>query len=299
MGSWIAAWLAVGAGAVVAALPGEAWACSCGDESTTVVLPEPGSASIPANAKVWIQDETLALLWKKTGVEWRRQCESDAPSILDEDGVPIPAIITELNAVLVLSADGPLTMGHTYQIQGCGGYPFDPYGDEAPLDLGTFRVDRDADETKPGLPIVDIGASDYLEDANDSCGDFAYVEVTWSSDEPGLLLVDVGDSGSPDLDLEDLSGHVSGLVINEEFRIGRGLCELGAGWGEAAPGASTDVRFGMLDLAGNFSGWTDPVRIEIEERCGCSTGSPRAGLIVLVVLPLVRRRKRGCASHSQ
>jgi MYXO-CTERM domain-containing protein len=56
---------------------------------------------------------------------------------------------------------------------------------------------------------------------------------------------------------------------------------------------SAPVRYGAFDLAGNFSGWTEPDTLTIGRGCGCRSDAPGApSLLLLAVAALALRRRR-------
>ena len=70
-------------------------------------------------------------------------------------------------------------------------------------------------------------------------------------------------------------------------RVGSGPCT--GGWPRSGDGAadSAPVRFGAIDLAGNFSGWSDPVNVQLPDGCGCRLGGAAPGASALWMAPLL------------
>ena len=79
-----------------------------------------------------------------------------------------------------------------------------------------------------------------------------------------------------------------GEVSEHDVTIGRGVCLFN--WPGADEGESTDVRFATVDVAGNFSGWSQTSTATVETVGGCASARPDVwGLMVLVALGLLRR----------
>ncbi len=130
------------------------------------------------------------------------------------------------------------------------------------------------------------------------------------ADFDGLLVKDVGAQGQPSLGGVDISRLDPGAA--PELELLKQPCRENF---SAQRGASAMVRFGVLDLAGNFSGWGETESVQFpatdtelsepsgnaEEEAGagggCSlrgcAGSRAAGLaVLLMVAELARTRRR-------
>ncbi len=137
------------------------------------------------------------------------------------------------------------------------------------------------DDEAPAVPErldVEIHSDDYVTGPCDGWEDWARFEVG-SAGFVDLMADDeqVFDSEEPDSPLVDMS--LSGELA----------------WsGRAQPGTELRVRFATLDVAGNFSGWSEvePVPWPLAG-CTCDAGGQAAGLALLPLLLLVARRRRG------
>jgi hypothetical protein len=130
----------------------------------------------------------------------------------------------------------------------------------------------------------------------------------------GLLVKDLGAQGSPSLAAIDVS-HVGGDGdARPTLRLARTPCMENFA---AQPGASASVRFGVFDLAGGFSGWSEARQVQFPQTDtafpddsasadgddgGCALGrSPRAArwpLALAGALALRRARRRQLHSSA-
>ena len=121
----------------------------------------------------------------------------------------------------------------------------------------------------------------------------AHIVVGVSGRHDGAFVVaDVDDSAT--LDPAQLSGRVPALSETEHVILGNATCT--GEWPGVVPGSSGR---GSLDIAGNFSGWSDELLVEIPvvdfsepapDEPGCA--SVPAAPFALVVVLAARRRKR-------
>lgn len=265
---------------VAGALPRQAWACSCAFDDTQMLAPADGETDVPTNARVWIG---AGLYWGERGdSEYRLQ-------LLDEDGTPVDVVITELagyiDMIAVLTPAAPLSPGMVYEIE--------VDGEET---LGTFEVGSDSDSDAPAVPAeLDRESSSSARHPNmmSSCGPTDVVSLTL--EDTGLVYV-ANIEGVDGMDTDGLTGEASELSPSPELYIGSAGCTWS--WPDAEPHASTTVRWGAFDIAGNFSGWSDPATVSIPAAgCTCtldgatpSAAGVTAALLALVGLGLRRRR---------
>jgi hypothetical protein len=117
----------------------------------------------------------------------------------------------------------------------------------APFD--TFMPEAGGDHAAPEVPAV-IGWESHGE----------YVVLSRLRESDSFIVTDI--NGGADFDPETLSGTLSSFG--------------GAALGPATCGSDcfaaghAEVRVGALDLAGNFSGWSEPVSVE---PAGCAIGA--------------------------
>jgi hypothetical protein len=272
---------ALAAATVLLAMPAPAHASSC----TTYpmhVLPDESTPDVPTNARIWYVGQSLQGYVDESGS--LVTCE-EPPRLLDAAGVEVPTTARSFSFAYVLVPDAPLAQGDTYTIEhGClfGAISFP----DAASRTTTFTVTATTDDEPPAQPDLAIGETQSTEYENGFVGYHMPVEGEFE----GILVVDVG--GEATLDPAALGGEVALASTDTEFEIGHSCVPI---WRDAEPGASTTVSFGAFDLAGNFSGWTEPEPVSVEEEgCQCRAGASRvpttAVLGLLVLLGLRRRR---------
>jgi hypothetical protein len=269
------------AAAALLARSTEARACSCIPPRTftSMLAPFDGQTGVPVNTKLWV------------GVGHVRSDEfpprPDGLRLMGQGEAPVEFTLGELasdfDLVFVLTPAAPLERGARYEL-------FD--GD---LRLSSFLVDTPADTTPPAIPrVVDVDShrsTDWLWD--DSCGPSAF--VSFSLEHDGVVMV--GDrERTSSLEPGGPSGEVTHLTEGPVMSFGRMACS--TNWEEAAYGATTTVRFGAFDLAGNFSGFGEPEHGRVGDLgCGCGGDAGALGLVALLSLALARRRATATASR--
>jgi len=280
--------LIAGAAALVAAasLPtSDAAACSCAFGFTEFIAPADGAEDVPVNARVWIggghwgmgdgNPEGLLRLVNAAG-------ESVETTTTD--------IRADMDVLAVLTPDDDLEAGMTYLVLDGGGAA-----------LTTFTVGQGVDDELPEIPL-EVGREASSDPRGpvppSSCGYSDMVTIDVAGD--GLFVVANVD-GADGLDTTTISGNASQMTFDDELRIGRAGCTFS--WPDAEPTASTDVRFGAFDIAGNFSGWTEPSDVTLPAAGTVSGGTTSscsaageagpgafAMLLALFGLGAVRRR---------
>ncbi len=266
--------------ALGAAFPRAAEACSCAFDETQMLAPADGETDAPTNARVWVG---AGLFWGSRG------SSAERVSLLDGAGAPVDAVATEMagyiDLVVVLTPAAPLISGETYSIQ----------VDEDEV-LGTFTVGGDSDTDAPAIPAeLDRESSSSARHPNmmSSCGPTDVVSLEL---EPTGLIYVANIEGVDGLDPDGLTGEASELSATPELYIGSAGCTWS--WPDAEPHASTTVRWGAFDIAGNFSGWSEPSDVTIPAAgCSCTLegGAPpaagaAAAVLALAALGLRRRR---------
>jgi hypothetical protein len=286
MRHWIS-WLPVGAVAPLVVgfalgCPRDARACEC-VEQPLEMRPGPADAEVPSNTKIWLTGSSYAL----------SECESAA--IEDSTGQSIgftPSFLAEpanrYRKLMVLTPADPLTVGETYRLTGCESHAFD-----AP-EL-RFTVNADADTSAPAVPSVTAQEPVRDGSSNSSCGEAEYVPM--DIDHGGAIaLLDI--AAESNLAPVSPSGTVTDVFFGTDYVVGSQICGR-HNWDFEEEGDATDVRFAVFDLAGNFSGWSDPQ--DVETGCACrvepgrSGSEGRASALVLALLALgagaVRRHR--------
>jgi MYXO-CTERM domain-containing protein len=265
--------------ALVTVAPRGARACSCAWLETDALFPADGQQDVPTNTRIWVGG---GMYWAEPGdAEYRL-------TLLDGDGATVEVLYSDLTGyndlISVMTPTSALQAGETYEIW--------VDGDEV---LGRFTVGSDSDTSPPTVPAEmdrESSASARVAGMQSSCGPSDVVNLTLEN--TGLVYV-ANIEGVEGPDTATLDGESSDLSPAPEFRIGSAGCTWS--WPDAAPGASTTVRWGVFDLAGNFSGWSEPVSVSVPPAgCNCVLGgAPRAtgGIAAagLALLVLVRRRQ--------
>jgi MYXO-CTERM domain-containing protein len=262
-------------------------ACSCAEMK--LIAPASGERDVPPDTKLWYVDEyhrKPGLLFRLTGPEGE---------------VPLQTIPLGSGSYVsghLSTPEAELTPGATYRFAVCP-------TQLSCTDLSVFTVgDRRAE--KPRLPVETGERSEYYSGADygSSCGDkperFAILTFDWE----GLLLV--VDVASQNPYPADPAAVLHQATTAEEIRrmggvrIGAGACANNWVRGLADAPDTAPVRFGAVNLAGQFSDWTAPTTINLPEGCTCTVGSPGAaasslwitGPLALVLLYRRRRRRR-------
>jgi len=306
--------LSLAAALVALTVPATASGAVCeGHADLSSVIPIVGDLDAPANTRVWIGEA-----WTDTAerLEVRR-------AVIPEEIIEIAditRIVAGRDEVTILHF-GALLPHSAYRI-------FAIQDDGAEYELGVFATDEAADTTPPAVPGVDGFEPVWTTGEIPGCGLFAdgqlFLEFT-----DDVLVLDIRDSDDavPDGDDDDsadpfpldldpvaLEGTVDGILFDryhpEFFGIGNTPCL--QNWPLAVEGATTEIRFGAFDLAGNFSGWgewhelTVPRAIDPDlagatpppaaTETGCSLrgsrASARAALCALALVALYGVRRR-------
>jgi hypothetical protein len=129
----------------------------------------------------------------------------------------------------------PLQVGASYKL--------DPGAFSSPSGPRNFRV-VEANGNPPAPPVIE--ALEYWVMGSSAEARFRFAHFQ------GLLVKDVGAHGSVSLAAIDVSHVSEGGDPRPFVRLARRPCMENFA---AQPGASTSLRFGVLDLAANFSGW--------------------------------------------
>lgn len=167
------------------------------------------------------------------------------------------------------------------QRQGLKSCPkLDPGAFSSPSGTRTFRV-VEANSNPPAPPLIEV--LDYSVMGSSAEARFRFAPFQ------GLLVKDVGAHGAASLAAIDVSHVSEGGDPRPFVRLARRPCMENFA---AQPGGSTILRFGVFDLAANFSGWgktrdvpfpaTDTAAEstgadEDAEDGGCALGAPGRG----------------------
>jgi hypothetical protein len=252
-------------------------ACDCADFQ--LVAPADGAEDVPPDTKLWElgRHATRAPTHKLIG--------PDAEVPLTSVTLPGPA---QWGAVSSPATE--LMPGVHYRFVSCP-------RNRPCTTLSTFRVGSKRAE-KPALP-AELGRTSIFqkEGPDSSCGPTDTRLVSFDMHWRGLiLLVNVdGTNGYP----ADVSRAFDGAFTrNEKILLGTSPCP--RAWAPDGK-ASSDVSFGAVSLAGEFSGWTTPTQVTLpdDDSGGCAlgrnsvaTGAPwRLGIAAVLGLLFLRRRR--------
>jgi hypothetical protein len=217
-------------------------------------------------------------------------------------GIEIPLVRTHLaedwvamgdagRGVDVFTPDEPLTPGDRVHLRLDWGYP----GFDADWDVGDAP-----DEVPPDVPIPED-----LQIATDYSIHGSARTYDWLVDVDGgggaILWVGIL-RGDDRLDVGGIFGDVAALSEASYVTFGKDRC--GANVPELQLGETREVLVGAFDVAGNFSGWSEPVSLSLDELDGCYclasvAASPGGGAAAAasVALAILRRRRAGPASR--
>lgn len=274
--------LAASAALVLCALPRSAHACDCAFEPW--VLPTSSTKGVPSNTRIWADGR------------YAESCTQ--PTLTSAAGVVVDLAVgrvaragTRFAELLVLTPARELAVGETYTLDGCTIHA-------APSAM-SFQVTAGPDTTPPGVPSLAIGDSTTGEAS--SCGATEYWSATLRQDGH-LALLDVAGRASWDGATGtgaavDVFTNPTGAATSTPIRIGQTSCA--SNWSFDDDGDATGVRVASLDLAGNFSGWSEAHDLDAPG-CGCAVpgraaGPGAAGAIALsigVLAAAARRRAR-------
>lgn len=261
---------------VVAALfgPSRAAACDCIPPGfTTFLAPTDGARDVPTNTLVWVGGAVFG---------FEVPLEQAQVVLTTSQGSVVQGTTSVLrggmHALVVFRPGITLEAGSTYVVSANGER------------LGSFTVGSAPDETKPSVPTVE-SQEEHVDGPGSgvsSCGESNWARLTLTHD--GLFALALRDGDSV-FDETKPSGNATDFAFdNKTITIGNLGCS--SNWSEAAAGASTNVRLGAFDIAGNFSGFSDKRLVDLPYfGCGCASAGPLAmGLFGLLALGLRRRR---------
>jgi MYXO-CTERM domain-containing protein len=262
--------------------PTTARACSCFQPKVTA--PANGAVDVPPNTKLWYVADGISsgqALFTLTGPQGE---------------IPLSAVeLGDLGYLrgFVLTPERELNPG-AYRLALCQAAK--PCSELTAFTVAQGRADE------PRIPVERGGRSEWYRkgDPGSSCGPdpsrFAILDFDW---EGLLLLADVAEANPYPADPARLFYHA---FTATEIERGGGVW-VGAGactpyWPRSAEGIadSAPVRFGAVNLAGEFSGWSEPVTVQLPEGCGCRLGGAGGGsaawiAVALGLCGLLRRRR--------
>lgn len=251
---------------VFALAPDVARACSCGI-GLDLLWPAMGTQGVPTNTRLWVSEIA------SNGRELRLRVVDDVEELLYSTSV----IRTAEGSLEVFRPYSPLAPNTRYELVGC-------YDDDCEV-ITRFTTGDGPDLDPPPLPVETSRDGGADRRGRTSCGESAWARVEFTAE--GLVVMQL-DEGT--LDPELLFGETSIATLEDAVTVGRGACYVG--WPDWNHDAAT-LRYGAFDLAGNFSGWTEPDTLTLDG-CGCrsdTSGAPSLALLAVVAVTLRRRRR--------
>lgn len=270
----------VGLAVVMASLHRASPARACSYEERLWALPTMES-HVPTNTRVWFYFESPGDVENLPRDMFELRDANDALVPVDFKYIPLAGSLYR-RALYVLTPRDPLVKGGAYRARGSDS-------------LTGFVVDRAADHEPPKNAKA-IARTESRGPEGSTCGAWAVVRFLYELDQPtDELLASVLD-GYQHFDTERLSGTLFDAVTHashsyeskDEQWMGDGALlsygtEFVAGWPESNP-KSVKTRVGTFDLAGNFSGWSEPLAVELPSRPGegggCALTASRRGASV-------------------
>jgi hypothetical protein len=249
-------------------------ACSCNISPLYGVIAPSEGSTVPRNARIW-----LGYFDGEVDEVELRNLNQDV--VIDLE--PSEIAIREGVVITVLSPRELLEPGE--------------YAFETPrFSQVLFEVVDEIDTTPPELPLLERVESSVSDDDGDSCGTYRGAQL-WLEAE-GIVLALGAEHDEPDNDPP--AGRVASATVASEDEARFGFATA-CGDGPWPGGERVELRFGSFDLAGNFSGLSDPETVERPEDTSCSValGRPRhkgaLAVLTLLALTLVGRGRRSRA----
>lgn len=260
--------------------PRPAYACLT-EWGVVPVMPRPDDHNVPRNARVWLR-ESFHDATMQERVRLRTQAGEE---LAYSFGHLVTGLAPHQSNILVLTPSQLLpanssirvvVLSESGQVEDTGGFQFQTSADE---DNEAPDLPRETSRTLslvPGIPFV----------ASDECSGPACTRGTSilvAPEEGRFLVASINERA--EFSSTTLAGNVAAFSTGKE----------GFFWTSPGCGAQdTDqVKFGALDVAGNFSGWGVTTTLGKASRCACShVGNGMAPGIGLLLLGLVARKRR-------
>lgn len=244
-----------------------------------LIAPRDQAKDVPTNAKIWID-----------GPPSYQANDPGSFSLQDEDGLLVPTDQTQIRSVYALATSSnsalltvhspihPLKAGKTYRIRLNN-------TEETTFAVSTSDTPSGILPAKPVAVLKRAFASGRYSVS--SCGPANYGDYDVPLNHSIVSLLDIGGQSQ----IVGTSGIASSASTNPSMFVT---------WPGAGPYASTKVRFGQFDIAGNFSGWSDFQILRLPaspyESGGCTGGRDtsyaNAGVWFIPFFGLLRRRKK-------
>jgi hypothetical protein len=251
-------------------LPHAAQACLCA--LSTIIEPPDGATDVPTNAKIWYAPSTEL----RPGTSFRLQGPAgEVP--LDQQAIP-PSLDGRKGSVFTPRT--PLTPGAGYNFVVCA--VSGRCETTLSFTVGSHRLDSAA------LPKERSRSSFYVPGLAETgyCASRRTQLINFTFDWEGIaLLADVdGDNAFSPAALEDLFEHTTFKHgnnfdlrdVSPMISVGNSYCVNGP-YANRSISPTPRVRFGVLDIAGNFSGWTPAEQVTLPTAPDIDGGAPDAG----------------------
>ncbi len=255
-----------------------------------MLLPKDGAVDVPRNALVWVKN------FEGTGAILTLQTEA---------GVVVPGAVT------TITTDVPTAIFHPEELLDPGVY----VARLSDRDATRFTVADRIDDEPPARPTAAVthASSDWEQSPFlSTCGPWHGASLTLSTPAGGVDEMGEGDearvvlqaSATNGLNVDELVGEAAWFSTLSGAGVGRGGCIFN--WPGAAPMASEDFLVGSFDVAGNFSGFSEPVHVQLPPPgCSCDAAGPLASssppataalVVAAAIAALTRPRRRRAAS---
>jgi hypothetical protein len=231
----------------------------------SVALPEYGAEDVPTNARLWFDGQI-------SYGDQQSELVLIGPDGMEVETTEARIEMLEPQELVVLTPVEPLLPEARYQFWECD-------GPECTTLVSELTTGAAADDSPPALPI-EVDREQGRGWAN-----------LWIDFE-GVLVVSLGDVA---LDPATLTGSAHFAWGDATVPLSFGDVDRYCfdGWPEATSDEQTvPLRYGAFDLAGNFSGWSEPEPLSLAG-CGCSANHGTSPLALLVLLLGLTRRRAG------
>lgn len=221
-----------------------------------LLLPFDGQADVPTNARVWLSDEDVPVYYDDFVLE-------------SSDGVRVDLDVRAIDGQRIANPVASLSPNTDYVLLSCV---------EATCDtvVRGFSTAALVDDEPPERPEV----VERREFSDRSCSETSWFEL--DIEHAGVVVLDFQ---APSFDVGTLTG--SDLIMSSEETVFLGAWQKVVYHGEP-------FRIGVVDIAGNFSGWEEAEPLHPPTAgCICATHTPRRiDLSLLLALVFVSRRRR-------
>ena len=205
--------------------------------------PAPDAADVPINTLVWCSGN--------------RDGAASQVVVTGADGETVSGTQTRMSSpayeLLVFRPDSDLAPNSEYDVV-CPRV----YDSERAFSFTTGASSR---STPPAVP--DIATKELIATLGDGWGASYHVLFRQVAQPGDIIVLDLG--GTSTLAPQGPTGYVADSQVMgsyaQDFWLGTGPC--GGNWPGAALGASTTIALGAFALTGEFSGWSDTIRVTL------------------------------------